>query len=78
MTGAARADPSTTAPHWDWRDQVTCCLCAPHTGILFSADRKFLWLLSRRRQLAPHQAARLSFIVGQLEHYAEAGGIAWP
>jgi hypothetical protein len=66
------------APLWDWREQVTCCLCAPHAGVLSSGNRHFLWALSRRRQLAPHQGSRLSLIVGELERYAEVEGIAWP
>jgi hypothetical protein len=62
------------APLWDWREQVTCCICAPHAGILLSADWHFLWRQARRRQAEQ----RLDRIVGQLDRYAHEQGILWP
>jgi len=59
MTAAASLPP---APLWDWRDQTTCSLCAPHVGILRSADWRFLWRLARRRFAGAEHTKRLDRI----------------
>jgi hypothetical protein len=66
------------APPWDWRDQVTCCICAPHSGILLSADWHFLWRLARWRYVTSSHIRRLDRIVTQLDRYAVENGITWP
>ena len=66
------------APLWDWRDQVLCCICAPHAGIVASTDRRFLWRLARRKQAETRQVDRLNRIVEHLDRYARDIGIVWP
>jgi hypothetical protein len=70
-----------TAPLWDWRDQVICCICAPHAGILLAAEWRLLWGLDRRiTRYVPHarQIKRLHRIVGRLDRYAVDHRIVWP
>jgi hypothetical protein len=41
-------------------------------------DRKFLWQLTRYKQVYPRQVERLDRIVEQLNRYAQEAGIVWP
>jgi hypothetical protein len=66
------------APLWDWRDQLLCCICAPHRRVLLRDDWQFLWRLDRRDRCTDRQRERLARIVQQLEHAADERGIVWP
>jgi hypothetical protein len=67
------------APLWNWDDKAVACLCAPHAPILTSAETRFLWYLSRRRQSPlADMSARLDRIVDMLDRYAVDSGIIWP
>ena len=69
------------APLWNWHEQVVCCICAPHAGILLAAEWRFLWGLDRRNgRYVPQarQIERLHHIVKHLDCYAVDHLIVWP